>query len=480
MKIVQVSSEFSPLVRTGNLAYSVSGLSQSLADAGHQVAVFLPGYRSVFENPGIDQVEWLFDLSIEIGPHFYQGDVFRARLQENLEIYLIRRDEFFDRRFPYGTPERDYDDNDARFLFFSKAVSDTLMRLRWNVDIVHCHDWPTALVPLFLRVAEGSRDLNLAAKTVLTVHNIAYQGLFPESCFDLMNLPGEFFTPDSLEFYNQVNFLKGGIIFADYLTTVSSHYRDEMLTSDGGCGLEGVLRTREDSFVGILEGIDTGFWNPSTDKLLPANYRIDDLAGRATCRKALLKKLNFPPDFEKPIFVADNPFTLDSQVILSSSLEEILKNDLAVLAIACCSPQEEVERWREKSQKPSSNICLYDDESDVGMHLLLSGGDYFILPSMTEPCGFNQMLAQRYGLIPIVSQTGGLLDTVIDLEEFPDSGTGFYFDMNKKSFAEALLKAVALWKNQPLVEKIRQNAMSLEFSWAKPVRQYETLFKELL
>src|SRR5476651_278188 len=281
MKIVHAASEIFPYIKTGGLADAVGALADALANDGHAVSVFLPGYRAAVEHPLARAAERRLSLRVEMGDVFMSGEVRSFSPRENLTVYFICREEFFDRRHAYGTPERDYEDNHHRFIFFCKGVVETLRLLELGADIVHAHDWQCGLLPLLLRHAEQRHGVTLATKTVFTVHNIAFQGIFPLRSFYRTNLPAELMGIDGLEFYGQMNMMKGGLLFADRLTTVSPRYAREIQTPEFGCGLDGVVLTRAGDIVGLLNGIDAAVWNPARDGHLPANYTAGHLAGKA-------------------------------------------------------------------------------------------------------------------------------------------------------------------------------------------------------
>ena len=271
MRIAHAASELFPYLKTGGLADAVAALTGALADQGHEVAVFMPGYSSVLDGPHMAGVKASHKLKVEMGDAFLAGDVFTLNPRPGLTLYLVCREEYFDRKRPYWTGERDYDDNDARFIFFQKAVVELLRLTDFKADIVHCHDWQTGLLPVFLREAERRYDVTLALKTVFTIHNIAYQGVFPRKSYALTNLPEDLLTIDGLEYYDQMCMLKGGIVYADLITTVSPQYAQEIQTPDFGNGMDGVIGTRLADLHGLLNGIDTAVWNPSTDASLPVS-----------------------------------------------------------------------------------------------------------------------------------------------------------------------------------------------------------------
>ncbi|MGH7997114.1 MAG: glycogen synthase, partial [Opitutaceae bacterium] len=295
MKIVHAAGELYPYMKTGGLADVVGALTSALADLGHEISVFLPGYAAALGHRDAAGAERRFRLKIEMGEEFLSGEIRVFSPRRGVTVYLVCREEFFDRRGAYGNGERDYEDNADRFIFFSKAVVETLRLADIGADIVHGHDWQAALVPLLVREGERRHGITLAVKTVFSIHNLAYHGLFPAAAFARTNLPAELNGIDGLEYYGQTNLMKGGILFADRVTTVSPTYAREIQTPEFGCGLEGVVQSRAGDIEGIVNGIDTAVWNPAVDPLLPARYSAANLAGKKACRSALLDHAGFPP-----------------------------------------------------------------------------------------------------------------------------------------------------------------------------------------
>jgi starch synthase len=480
MKIVHAASELYPYMKTGGLADAVGALAASLADHGHEVSVFLPGYRAALEHKDAAGAERKLRLKIEMGDQFLSGDVRVFAPRENLKVYLICREEYFDRRAPYGTGERDYEDNADRFIFFSKGVVETLRLADLQADVVHGHDWQGALLPLLLREAERRHRLTLALKTVFTIHNIAYQGLFPAQTFARTNLPDELYNIDGLEYYSQVNFMKGGILFADRLTTVSPRYAKEIQTPEFGHGLDGVALTRADDMVGLLNGVNTSIWNPAVDRLLPARYSRANMTGKQTCRAKLLKRCGFSEGFRGPVFGMICRFTEQKGVALMIANRDFFLTQecrLVVLGAGDKAIEDELQAIATESpQKISLSARL-----DEGMsHLIEAGCDFFVMPSLFEPCGLNQMYSQLYGTVPVVSRVGGLVDTVTDADEHPDSGTGIMCEPNAASLRDALQRALLLFGDAPRYAAVQQRCMARDFGWKTAAAGYEQLYQESL
>lgn len=480
MKIVHVASELYPYMKTGGLADAVAALAGALAERGHEVSVFLPGYRAVLEHRDAVGAERKLRLRIEMGDQFLSGDVRVFSPRKNLSVYLICREEFYDRRAPYGNGERDYEDNSDRFVFFCKGVVETLRLADLQADVVHGHDWQAALLPLLLREAERRHRVTLALKTVFTIHNIAYQGLFAATTFARTNLPDELYHIDGLEYYSQVNYMKGGILFADRVTTVSPRYAREIQTPEFGCGLDGVAQTRAEDIVGLLNGVDTSIWNPAVDALLPARYSRADLAGKAACRAELMKRGGFAADFKGPVFGMICRFTEQKGVdLVLANRDFFLTQECRFVVLGTGDKRMEAEMRALAAEAPGK-VALAAKLDEGMSHLIEAGCDFFVMPSLFEPCGLNQMYSQVYGTVPIVSRVGGLVDTVTDADEFPASGTGLMCDPNAASLRDALERALALYGEPARYGAVQQRGMARDFSWEVAAAGYETLYREAL
>lgn len=480
MRIVHVASEMFPYLKTGGLADAVAALAGALADQDHEVAVFMPGYRSVFDGPHVAGAKLSHKLKIEMGDTYLAGDVYTLNPRKGVTLYLICREEFFDRKKPYWTGERDYDDNDARFIYFQKAAVELLRLTDFKADIVHCHDWQAGLLPIFLRDAERRYDVTLALKTVFTIHNIAYQGIFPRRSFALTNLPEDLLSIDGLEYYDQMCMLKGGILYADRVTTVSPRYAKEIQTPEFGNGMDGVIRTRLEDLSGLLNGIDTAVWNPATDASLPARYSVANLSGKVICREKLLKSFGWDAKFKGPVFGMVCRFTpakgLDMVLAAKKFFAE--KNcRLVILGSGEKKYEDQVTKFA-ASMPDKVAVCIRLDEAMS--HLVEAGCDFFLMPSLFEPCGLNQMYSQAYGTVPLVSNVGGLVDTVTDVTANPDTGTGIMFAPRQDDFNAGLRRAVALYADTNAFLATQRRAMERNFSWTQAVAAYEKLYNDAL
>ena len=480
MRIAHAASELFPYLKTGGLADAVAALTGTLADHGHELAVFMPGYRSVLDGPHVAGLKPSHKLKIEMGDVFLAGDVYTLKLRPNLTLYLVGREEYFDRKLPYWTGERDYDDNDARFIFFQKAVVEMLRLTDFKADIAHCHDWQTGLLPLFLREAERRYSVTLALKTVFTIHNIAYQGVFPRKSYALTNLPEDLLTIDGLEYYDQMCMLKAGIVFADKVTTVSAQYAKEIQTPEFGNGMDGVIGTRLDDLHGLLNGIDTAVWNPATDPNLPARYTADDLSGKAKCRTKLMKEFGWTGAFKGPVFGMVCRFTPAKGLDLVLGAQEFFAQQNCRLVVLGSGEKKYEELLKAfAAQHPGKvGLCVRHDEAMS--HLVEAGSDFFLMPSLFEPCGLNQMYSQAYGTVPLVSNVGGLVDTVVDIDADPAAGTGIMFAPKQADFDIGLVRALGLFSDKARYAATQRRAMQKDFSWKQAVAAYEQLYNEAL
>jgi starch synthase len=480
MKIVHAASELYPYVKTGGLADAIGSLTSTLADNGHDVAVFVPGYRTALEHKDLARAQQRLGLRVEMGDRFYAGDVRVLQVKKGLTVYFVGREEFFDRRQPYGNGERDYDDNDARYLFFCKAIVETMRIAEIRADVVHGHDWETALLPLLLRFEERRSGVALAMKTVFTIHNIAFQGIFPMRSFALTNLPDELLGIDGLEYYGQINLLKGGILFSDRVTTVSPQYAKEIQTPEFGCGLEGVVGTRAEDLVGLVNGIDAQVWNPAKDRLLPARYAVHDLSGKSYCRSTLLRKCGWDDSFKGPIFGMVSRLTEQKGLdYLLAAQDFFVQQDCRLVVLGTGEKRFEAA-LAELTRAHPKKIVLSARQDEEMSHVIEAGADFFLMPSHFEPCGLNQMYSQAYGTVPVVTRVGGFVDTVTDLEENPAEGTGITFPASAAGLTAALGRAAQLFAQKDKMLEVIKRGMARDFSWKKAATAYERLYLETI
>jgi len=480
MKIAHISSEQVPFIKTGGLADVVGALSKHLALHGHEVVTFLPAYRTIVESPDFKKAQKCYTMNIPMGDHTVTGDIYKLKIDRNLHLYLISREEYFDRSKPYGTGIRDYSDNDERFIFFCKAVLETLVLENFHCDIVHCHDWQSALIPLLLRVKEAQTGLQLGTCSLLTIHNLAFQGVFPESSFALTNLKSDFFNIDGLEYYGQMNLLKGGILFADAVTTVSPTYSREILGPGMGCGLEGVLARRQEDLFAIINGIDTEVWNPGNDQYVSHPYTAETIDERVHSRRQLLRKIGLNAGAKTAIYGVVSRLTDQKGIdFITSNKAFFASNDVRLIVLGSGDPRLENGLKRLMEALPDK-VFVSQTYDEPLSHLIEAGSDFFLMPSRFEPCGLNQMYSQRYGSVPIVTRVGGLVDSVKDFQANPKEGTGIICEPNELSLGAALKLSLELFADTERMKQVRINGMNTDFSWKQSALAYEKLYTDLL
>jgi starch synthase len=476
MDIFHVASECDPLAKTGGLADVVGALPQALARAGHKVTVILPGYRTALEKAADAKPD---GTAIEV-----QGPLNSYRLEPlaidrgGVRTVLLRCDELFDRAGLYGSNGRDYADNAMRFIAFARAAASLALYRAHRPHVFHAHDWQAALAVALVATA---RPRPREPRTVLTIHNLAYQGVFDTRVFPYTGLPAEAYSIESAEYYGGVGLLKAGLVYADALTTVSPTYAHEIQTHEHGRGLDGVLRMRTHRLRGILNGIDAAAWDPATDDALPRRFSREDPSARLEIKGALLRELDLDLDLERPLVAT--VARLDPQKgfdLICDAAPEMLAAGarLAILGTGDPILEERVRSLAEKFPKLVAVRLAFDVKLARRFY---AGSDLFLVPSRFEPCGLNQLYAMRYGAVPIVRRTGGLNDTVIDADAHADRGTGFVFERpTADALLEAFRRALAARAQSERFAAIRARGMARDDSWEGPAREYVRLYEDLL
>ncbi|NOZ01780.1 MAG: glycogen synthase GlgA [Deltaproteobacteria bacterium] len=475
MDILHCSSEVAPFSKTGGLADVASALPEALTRLGHKVTVVTPLYASIDRDKhGVRPTGRSFDVTL--GGRTRNLEVFEAHLPQGTHVVLLGCESLFGREELYGTRDGDYPDNHLRFAFFSAAVFRLMRSLRIRPSVLHCHDWQTGLVPAYNRLFH----LDLCG-TVLTVHNLAYQGLFPADVVPDIGLPWEIFNPEGVEFYGNVNFLKAGLVYSDRITTVSPGYAGEILTEQFGCGLDGVLRGRGKDVVGILNGVDYQQWSPLTDKLIPDNYGPDDLSGKKACRQALLGEFGLEPSFEGPVFgVVGRLAAQKGFDLLAEVLPDLVEMGAAVVILGTGERAVE-ENISEAARRFPRNVSARIAYDNGLAHRIEAGSDFFLMPSRYEPCGLNQIYSMKYGTIPVVHAVGGLEDTVIDIKEEPERGTGLKFrEFSAEAFLDALRRSVSLYADKRAMDAVIRRGMDMDFSWEASAGAYVDLYEQTI
>jgi starch synthase len=485
MRILIVASEVVPFAKTGGLADVAGALPLELSRLGHDVRVAMPKYASI-DDEQFHILPILGDIAVRLGSIQHVAEIRRTVFPDsNVPVYFVANSQLFDRPGLYMENGRDYPDNAERFAFFCKAVLWLVQALDWSPDVIHCNDWQTALIPVYLRTdPEVRANANLRdVKTLFTIHNQAYQGLYPREQAERIGIGATLFHPAALEFYGALNLMKGGLVYADQISTVSPTYAKELQTAQYGAGLEGLLVNRSSHLTGILNGIDYDVWNPETDKLITEHFCAADPTGKAACKAALQKEAGLPVSAETPLIGIIS--RLDPQKgfdLIADVLEQVVASGVQLVLLG--TGAAEYHRLFEQSAAAHPQQVSANLKFDNGLaHRIEAGADIFLMPSRYEPCGLNQMYSLRYGTIPVVRRTGGLADSIVDATAesiVSGRGTGFVFEQYAaEELLHAIERALATYKRKSQWKKLVQNAMSQDFSWGNSARQYAALYARL-
>jgi starch synthase len=474
MRVLFCASEIVPLAKTGGLADVAGALPAALAARGVDVRLAMPRYRGI----SIEQAQ-AGRVEVRTGDQVLTGTVGDARLPGgHLPVWLVDQPALFDRAGLYGDGGADYEDNLTRFAFFSRAVLQWLRAQSWQPDVIHCNDWQTALIPAIL-AAEGR-----GPATAFTIHNLAYQGLFPAAQFPRTGLPWAMFTMHGLEFWGQVNLLKGGLYYADVLSTVSETYAKEIQTEEFGAGLDGVLRDRADDLSGILNGVDYSVWDPSVDTLIPARFSADHLGGKAVCKQQLQQAFHLPSEPRTPIIgmvtrLADQK-GLD---LVAGVIAEVLATGAQFVVLGTGDPKYHA-LFEDLARRFSAQLGVRLGFDNALAHLIEAGADLFLMPSRYEPSGLNQLYSLRYGTVPVVRRTGGLADSIVDTtpRTLADAtANGFVFDAyTPAALWETVRRALDAFRAPAVWLPVQQHGMRADFSWNRSAGRYLELYERAL
>jgi starch synthase len=473
MKILFVASEGLPFSKTGGLADVIEALPRALVALGHRVAVLLPRYRNTEKVPvTVPSLTVPFGSTLRFPAILDGGSLRRVR------YYFVEDPEYFDREQFYGVAGKDYPDNAERFAEFSRAAIEFSKNV-WQPDVIHCHDWQSALVPVLLRTQYADDVAVQNVPVIFTIHNMGYHGLFPRDVLKKIGAPDTLFGTEAMEFYGRVNFLKGALNFSDYLTTVSRRYATEIQTAEFGHGLEGVVRDRADRLVGILNGVDYSVWNPAKDKLIAAKYSSDDLSGKLACKKDLLELFGLPPEtVNKPLIGIVSRFTDQKGFDLIEEIApDLLVQDVAIVALGAGEPKYE-KMFQEMAKLYPQKIGVKVAYDNTLAHKIEAGADMFLMPSRYEPCGLNQIYSLKYGTVPVVRATGGLDDTIESFDPVTGHGNGFKFQTyDGESLFGAIRQALHVYRNEAAWRQIQLNGMAQDFSWKASAVEYARLYE---
>lgn len=482
MKTLMLASEAVPLAKTGGLADVVSALSVELARLGHEVRLTVPHYAGI-DVPAVDLQE---SRTIPVP---WRGEPVEVGIETGalgggaVPLTCIRYDPFFGRAGLYGEGGLDYPDNLNRFALFCRAAMESCKQSGWKPDVLHAHDWQAALAVAYLKILYRADPAWATTRALFTIHNMGYQGLFPVGDYPVAGLPWSEYTPERLEYYGQVNLLKGGLVYADLLNTVSPTYAREIQTSEFGHGLEGVLQGRRDRLFGVTNGIDYDIWNPAVDPHLPAHYTVEDLSGKKACKAAAQREMKLPAR-DVPLLGLVSRLVFQKGIdLIVEILPKLLALDVQLIALGSGDPAYH-ELLTSLSERYPDKMALRLGFDEGLAHRVEAGSDLFLMPSRYEPCGLNQQYSLRYGTVPIVRKTGGLADTVIPYLPVAHAGataTGFAFEAPEPEvLLSTILLALRVYRDKEEWHALMRNGMRQDFSWQHSARQYVELYERAL
>ena len=480
LKILLVSSEVNPISSTGELGRSVAGLAKALKSLGVDVRVVMPKYQNITTSV-YGLVRLVPEMMIHSVERFKTSAIYRDELAGDVPVYLIEKDRYFDREHLYGPPEQAYEDNAERFSFFNLATLEMCTQIGFFPDVVHCHDWHTGLIPAYLNTLFRSEPLYAPLKTLFTVHNLRHQGCFPREVLAISGLPELVFTPDGLEFYGKVSFLKSGIVYADILSTESKRYSQEIQTEEYGRGLEGVFQLRSKDLYGVVNGVGYKKYDPGIDPYIVANYTKDDIEKKQQCKQNLLETCGLKPQPNKPLIGMVAPLYEEKGIdLLIDTFDQMMKLPIRFVFLNDMGYRDKTyaARLGELMAKYRKYVRCYTDYDEQLKHKILAGADMLLMPFQTEPCGVTQMYALKYGTIPVVRATGGLDDTVVEFQSDTGKGTGFKFtDYTPEALFSKLQEALSVYHNDSLWDLLQANAMRVNYSWVYSAKKYLDLYR---
>jgi starch synthase len=483
MHIVMVTSEAVPFAKTGGLADVCGSLPIQLASRGHQCSIFLPGYRRALQS-GLPIEDTHVSFVVDMAGRQVSSRILKSSLNDGAVcVFFVDQPHYFDRNGLYGDEHGDYRDNAERFSFFCRSVTEAIDRLRLNPDIVHCHDWQSGLIPAYLRTQFGNKQWYQHAASVMTIHNLAYQGRFWSHDMPLTGLDWQYFNWQQMEFFGDLNLLKSGITFADFITTVSPTYAREIQQPEHGCGLDGVLRSKQQRLIGIVNGVDYAVWDPRHDSHIAQNYGVENWrTGKAACKLDLQNIMRLPTSESVPVIGLVGRFAEQKGWdLLKPFLEDSIERFNAQWVILGNGEQRFASALSDLAHRYPFKISVRFEFSDSLAHKIEAGSDMFLMPSRYEPCGLNQLYSLRYGTIPLVHRTGGLADTVTDCNpQTVESGsaTGFVFgDYSYDSLRNCVESALNVYsQDTSLWGTLVERGMQQDWSWANSAAQYETVY----
>jgi len=481
MRVLFVSSEVAPFSKTGGLGDVVGALPRTLARRGHEVAVVTPLYRGV-KDKGFSTEKVMDGFTAEFGAETFGGSIRRTHFPgTDVPVYLVDAPEFYDRDGLYGENGKDYADNLERFSFLCQGALRFAKEGGFKPDVIHLHDWQSALVAVYLRTWYRDDPVFSRIKTLYTIHNLAYQGLFPSSKMEELHLPWDVYHMDGLEYYGKISLMKGGIAFSDKTSTVSERYAKEIQTPEFGCGLEGILSKRSAHLVGILNGVDYLDWDPSTDRHIPARYAADDLSGKTVCKQELQKENGLAVRAEAPLVGVVSRLTEQKGLdLVVRGFDRLMEEGVQFVLLGTGDPDYQ-GAFRELARQYPEQAAVHITFDNAMAHRIEAGADLFLMPSRYEPCGLNQMYSLRYGTIPVVRETGGLADTVDNYHATRKTGNGFVFKKSQPGqMLKAIRRALKVYGDGKAWQELMKRAMRMDFSWDRAAERYEQVYAGLI
>ncbi len=487
LNVLFISSEVEPFAKTGGLADVSGALPQTVRHFDHEIRIMMPRYGSINERKAkLHEMIRMKEIGIPVGKKEYLASVKSSFLPANhdkVQVYFLDNQALFGRSGLYVHPDsnKDYADNDERFVFFCRGVLEALKRLGWQPDIIHCNDWPTGLVPAYLKTLYREDPFYRDTRTVFTIHNMAYQGVFPKSSFPKTLLPPDLLSDDGIEAYGNINFLKSGLVYADAVTTVSERYAKEIGSSaEFGCGLEDVVSRRKHDLTGILNGIDYSVWDPQVDEYIPQRYDQRTIDRKVENKQFLCAQLGLPFSEKTPLIgIISRLASQKGFDLIGDIIDDIAALDLQLVVLGTGEKQFHVLFEKAARRYPRKIAAQLTFNNELA-HLIEAGSDMFLMPSRYEPCGLNQMYSLRYGTVPIVRATGGLDDTIEDYSPTSGTGTGFKFSQySSRELLKTIHRAVRAFENQTHWRRLMKNGMSKDYSWESSAKKYIQLYRSL-
>ena len=476
LRVIYVSAEVAPFAKSGEMADVASALPKYLSYLGLEVSVFMPKYRRP-EIESVSKETVASDLSVSLGGTRAKARVYKSELGK-YDIYFIDNPRYFLRESIYGTGKGEYLDNDERFVFFNKAVLEFICKRKISVDIIHCNNWPTALIPVLLKTQYTKKSRLSEIATVFTLHNISYQGEFPPETLSLTGLDWDYFSPTKLSLNGKFNFLKAGILFSDAVNTVSATYKREILTKKHGFGLQGLLNERRGDFFSIRNGVDYEVWDPEKDPYIESNYSASNMEGKDINKRDLCREFGLTIGSRGPLISVVSYMTANKGFdILLEAMDQLMKMDLGFVVLGFGDDMYERAFLSLQKRNPG-RLAVKVDMNPALMHKVAAGADMVLIPSRYEPCGLNQLYSFRYGSVPVVRSTGGLRETVKPFNAKTLKGNGFVFrEYTSGALVEAVERALHCYRTPKLWKRVMANGLKEDFSWKRAARRYVKLYE---